>query len=213
MAEWITGNRYLTQKEMDNNAELFYLKIYSQSVSSLTAISAMLGNMVYESNINPQIWENLTPNTNNGYGLTQWTPASKLIDWCASNGLDYTNGDSQVERIKHEIAVNGQWFKNYYAPNVGYPINPPITFAEFVNTDSLSIDDATAYFILYYEHPSESRMRNEIEKRRSMAKYYLEMLGGISPEPPEPPEPVPPIYKNYSGIPLIYFHKKRFFNL
>lgn len=49
----------------------------------------MLGNMETESTINPGIWQSLNSgNASGGFGLTQWTPATKYINWANNNGLN-----------------------------------------------------------------------------------------------------------------------------
>lgn len=49
-----------------------------------------------------------------GYGLVQWTPATKLIDWGAGEGMDYTSGDTQMARINYETIQNIQWGPKIY---------------------------------------------------------------------------------------------------
>lgn len=53
---WISGNRYLTQAEMQNNADIVIAYYRSIGVND-SSIAALLGNMQLESNINPEFWE------------------------------------------------------------------------------------------------------------------------------------------------------------
>ena len=49
-------------------------------------------------------------NTDIGYSLVQWTPASKYIGWCNSQGLaDPSEMDSAIARILFEVENNIQW--------------------------------------------------------------------------------------------------------
>lgn len=206
MPEWVGGNRYLTQSQMDNNARIIYGYLYSPSFE-LNGICAMLGNMVIESNINPNIYEGLIPNNDNGYGLVQWTPATKLIYWCMDKRLNYKDGNSQLERIKYEVSVNAQWGHSWYAHKYGYPSDPPFTLAEFF-VSTLDLDTLVNYFVLYYEQPAESNYVKSLSDRQSYAAYYYQLLSGT--EPPTPPHPIPPVINKYGGIPFIYFNKNRY---
>ena len=69
---WISGNRYLSLSEMQNNVDIIHYFFRSAGWTD-NAIAAMLGNMQSESTINPGIWEGLDPYAG-GYGLVQWTP-------------------------------------------------------------------------------------------------------------------------------------------
>ena len=163
---WIGGNRYLSHEEMENNATIIW-EYLSAEGWTIEAVSAMLGNMQTESTINPNIWENLTVDYERGYGLTQWTPATKYIDWA---GADWENGNRELDRLIYEAENGVQWFRNPSAPIV----EPPITFKEF----STSTDDVTTlanYFLWYYEHPAETIQPIRAEQ----ALEWFDFLGGI----------------------------------
>lgn len=177
--KWIAGNRYLSMSEMQNNAQIIWDYLGTKGWS-LNAVCGMLGNMQSESSINPQIWESLKPNEKRGYGLTQWTPATKLIKW---SGKNYMWGNVQLDRIIWEKDNNQQWFKNPEAPIV----NPPITFKQF-STSVLEVETLADYFLWYYEHPAVTIQ----PKRAEQARYWLEFFGGGGEEPPRPPDPPPP---------------------
>lgn len=176
---WISKNNYLSLSEMQNNAVLVRDYLYARGWS-INAISGMLGNMQSESNINPGIWESLTVNYSRGYGLVQWTPATKYIDWANEQGLQYDDGYSQLQRIIYEKDNGLQWFEN---PAVT-PSEPPISFAEF-SVSTLPVATLADYFIWYYEHPADPFQ----PARATQAEYWFEYLTGIEPQPPEPPTP------------------------
>lgn len=163
--EWIQGNRYLSYEEMKNNAVIVRNYLLAKGWS-INAISAILGNMQSESTINPGIWESLTVDYNRGFGLVQWTPATKYIDWA---GAFWESGNKQLDRIEYEVENNIQWFANPSAPIV----NPPITFAEF-KTSMLDVVTLANYFLWYYEHPLVTIQPN----RGEQALQWLEFLGG-----------------------------------
>ena len=87
MATYHSKNAFLTDKEMGDNARYVYDYLTARGWSP-TAVCGMLGNMETESTINPGIWQNLDDtNPELGYGLVQWTPSYKYINWCNQQGL------------------------------------------------------------------------------------------------------------------------------
>lgn len=111
---WIAPNRPLTTEEMQNNALLIYPYL-TQKGWSIEAISAVLGNMVYESWVNPGLWEGFNSgNLSGGYGLIQWTPATKYINWAGANWA--TNHYLQLDRLHYESTCGGQFwiYRNLY---------------------------------------------------------------------------------------------------
>lgn len=183
---WITGNRYLTLAEMQQNAVL--VQGYGLANGwSPNAICAILGNMQSESSINPGIWESLTPYSG-GYGLVQWTPYTKYSTWAGSDWQN--NGTKEMDRIQWEADNNQQWF---YNSELG--IAPPYTFSEFLSDDETSIETMANYFLWFYEHPANPTQ----PARGTQARYWYNFLDwenppeppGPGPDPPDPPEPPP----------------------
>lgn len=80
------SNSYLTLDQMKVNAQ--YILDYLRNRGwTKNAVCGMLGNMQTESTINPGIWQSLKKNHHsNGFGLVQWTPASKYINWANAQG-------------------------------------------------------------------------------------------------------------------------------
>lgn len=158
MANWIGGNRFLSLTDQISNAQ----NVADYLVALGWHAGAIIGtvvNMSNESTVNPQIWQDLVEDTRNGYGLVQWTPATKLINWCESRGLDYTDGDAQLQRIQYEAQNGLQWGENIYLPDPAMPDlphDPPITFAQYTQLDDAVL--ATRYWLAYYERPGYSGM-------------------------------------------------------
>ena len=91
-------NRYLTLTEMRGNAQ-FIMSFFHDAGWTKNAIAAMLGNMQVESTINPGIWQGMDEfDYDGGFGLVQWTPASKYIDWAATIGLILMNFTKPLPR-------------------------------------------------------------------------------------------------------------------
>ena len=139
-----TGNRYLSRSEMEDNARFIWNYLGSRGWS-INAVAAMLGNMETESTINPGIWESLAAgNTSGGYGLVQWTPATKYLNWSSERGLEPSLMTSNLKRIVWEFD-NGESY---------YPTDYDISASEFkVSTQSPGF--LAMVFLTNYEQPAD----------------------------------------------------------
>lgn len=175
----ISGNRYLSMAEMKINAYEIWEFLYGEGWT-INAVAGILGNMQSESSINPGIWQNLDAgNMNMGFGLTQWTPASKYIDWANAKGLEYTDLYSNLARILWEVENDTQWGYSAF----GEP--PPFSFREFTQS-MLPPSQLAMYFIRFYERPADVNQ----PWRGTQADFWYEFLSGE--EPPDPPDPPTP---------------------
>ncbi|OJG96798.1 peptidase, M23 family [Enterococcus termitis] len=134
---------------------------------SIESIAGMLGNMQSESGIMPDIDE---ISGGGGYGLVQWTPKSKLVDWCNERGLDHRTLDAQCQRIQWEMENNVQWFPNYERPDLAN-----ISFREFTQLKDVKL--AAEYFIAFYEHPKDVHQ----PIRGTQAQYWYDKLKDLKP--------------------------------
>lgn len=160
-----SGNRYLTREEQEANAT--YIKDFLlQRGWTLNAICGMLGNMQAESTINPGIWQNLTENTSNGFGLCQWTPATKLISWANDKGLDPADMDTQLLRIIYEVETGTQYYKT---PTY------PLSFEAFTQSEK-SPEYLAGAFLYNYERPKNYN----IKPRQTNARSWWTFFGGSS---------------------------------
>lgn len=160
---WITGNRYLSLTEMQNNADIMYA-FFTEKGWTVNAISAMFGNMQTESTLNPGIWENLDPFVG-GYGLVQWTPYTNYSDWAGDGWQD--NGQKEMERIIYELENHLQWISTSLYP---------MTFREFSQSDKPPAYLAQA-FLYNYERPTVKPQ----PARSKQAEYWYEYLVGHPP--------------------------------
>ena len=173
---WTARNGYLTTAEMEGNATMAANYFTSQNWT-LNAICAMLGNMQAESGINPGIWENLDP-YNGGYGLTQWTPYTKLSDWATAEGLTWLDdGTTQCKRIDYEAVNNLQWF---YNSELG--LSPPITFLQF-STSHLDLNTLSNYFLWFYEHPADPGPGTQAIRQANAQAWWTFFGGGATQLP------------------------------
>jgi surface antigen len=162
-----SGNFYLTKSQMQKNARYIYAYLRAQGWT-LEAIAAMLGNMEAESTINPGIWESLDAgNTNGGFGLVQWTPATKFFDWCEENNLSPTDIDANLQRILYEVENRVQWIAT---------AAHDMTFQEFTQSTA-AVETLAKAFLLNYERPGD-QSESVQEYRAELARYWYDYLMG-----------------------------------
>lgn len=157
------SNSYLTLAQMKVNAQ--YILDYLRNKGwTKNAVCGMLGNMQTESTINPGIWQSLKENnTSGGFGLVQWTPATKYIDWAKSQNLEVANMDSELQRILYELEHGEQ----YYATSAYN-----LSFSAFSKSTQSAYYLACA-FLHNYERPKDS---SQDETRGSQATYWYNNL-------------------------------------
>lgn len=174
--EWITGNRYLSEEEMQNNTYVQWLDLYAKGWS-LNAVAGLQGNENRESHINPGVWQNLDPSRPDlGYGLVQWTPSTNITGWLRANGYELDDGFGQDEALDQGIPA-GQWI-----PTSTWPLS----YEEWKHTD-LSPEDAGAAFLYNFERPSDTS-EHEGQTRRDARKWY-NYLQGLPIGPIDPSNP------------------------
>ena len=182
MPVW-SGNYYLTQSQMEDNASYMYYKFKEDGWTD-NAISAMFGNIQTESGLNPGIWEDLKEgNLNKGYGLTQWSPATRIITWLSDNGYPMGSMDGEIARIIAE--KNNQEEQWYDTPAY------PISFLEF-SLSNEDIEYLTKAFVYNYERAKKPDIATRVQR----ANNWYEYLTGLPPTPPTP---------TYRKMPWIYY--------
>lgn len=204
---WISDDRYLSQSEQENNANII-INYYRGIGIDDNTIGAILGNMQAESTLSPGLNER---GGGGGYGLVQWTPKSDLINACNTLGLSpYTSGDVQIQVIIQEI--NGspsvrQWYtsqafiENYY--NSGATSDMiGITGNDFIhNTMGWTPDKLAVLFMAGYERPSYDPNINHYTNRQQYALNWFTYMGGVIP-----PTPIGSKRKGYN---FVLFNRRR----
>lgn len=194
MASYYSGNFYLSLDQMKTNATCIY-DLLSSAGWSLEAICGLLGNTETESTHNPGIWQNLAVNVGPGYGLTQWTPASKYRVWCSKQGLEPARMESAIARLKYEVVHPSEQWVQHSAYNM--------SFSEFTQST-----ESPAYLAMVFLHNYE--MPNDLNQpqRGTQASYWYEYLTGGEPAPPGPPGPPPGVSYNKNRNFLVPILKK-----
>lgn len=201
-----SSNEYLSKSEMIDNAQ-YIIEFFQGFGWSDNAIAGMLGNMERESTINPGLWQNMDEgNTSLGLGLVQWTPASKLLDWCDFWGLDPYSLEGQCMRIIYELENGIQYY-----PTPDYPE----TFEEYTISNK-SVEYLTTAFLKNYERAGVEALDERIENAEYWA-YYIEHWERPDPDEPDdddddddPDEPTPS-KKKKKGYKFYLFNRRRLF--
>lgn len=163
-----TSSSSLTQEQMEVNATFIY-RYLSIRGWTINAICGMLGNIQAESSLNPGRWQSDdVENYSGGYGLVQWTPASKYTSWCGSS--DPSTMDNNLERIIYELE-NGE---QYYQTD-----EYPLSFIEFTKSAD-SPQYLAACFLKNYERAGVE----VLELRQNYANNWYSYLTGVSPVVP-----------------------------
>lgn len=167
-----TGSNSLAHQKV--NATYIWNAL-SEAGWTMEAVAGMLGNMQAESSIQPGRWQyDIVGINSNGYGLVQWTPATKYTQWIGISN-DPSTMDNNLKRIKWEVANNKQWIKTK---------SYPITFKQFTQSTDTP-ENLAAAFLYNYERPRNTSSKESY--RRSRGRYWYNYLYGISP-PPTPEE-------------------------
>ena len=145
-----------------NNAKAIFSFFINKGWTA-QSICGMLGNIQVESGFRPDLHEY---GGGPGYGLVQWTPKSKLVDWANSRNLNYKTLETQCQRIQWELENKQQWIstKAY-----------SMTFKQFSQSRQTPTYLANA-FIRNYERP---KVQNQ-PKRGQYAEYWYKTLSGGS---------------------------------
>lgn len=194
----------LSTTQMRTNAN--YIRAYLEDEGwTINAICGLLGNMQSESAINPSRWQsNDVGNMDGGYGLTQWTPATKYINWAKENGFtDYGSMDGNLARIIYELNNGGQYY-----PTSNYKE----TFKEFSKSTE-SPYYLACVFAWNYERSAVVLYGDEEEKealrkaRGGNANTWYEYLTGTTP--PSPPPTPSTSTRRRKGYNFVLFKRKR----
>lgn len=141
--------------------------------ASIYVVSAILGNWLRESTINPGRYEGdivipiADPNVYGGYGLGQWTNnpvtgntrRTKMANWLTAHGYTYDSGPGQMQFFlnekeyidpeTHETKTTGQWQAAGIYGQKWANIFPD--FESFITSDSTDLHQLTEAFLNCWE--------------------------------------------------------------
>lgn len=163
-------NSGLTPNQFMANARYIYNYLRGKGFTK-NAACAVIGNMEHESDIDPGVWERYK-NTSKGYGLVQWTPATKFLNRAynlgyianataeSANSLAKTTPKVLMDAELEFLISSCQNTSEFYAPT-GDPYN--LTFSTF-KSSTMSAGTLAVIFHDYYERSADSE---EIIQERS----------------------------------------------
>lgn len=166
----IASNEYLTQRQMENNAMIIYDYLLKQGWTK-NAICGAIANMQAESTINPGLWEKGNT-TNPGYGLVQWTPATKWTDYADIHGYNYSDLNRQLEYLSYSMQPGrGEWLVGGVTPT--YQL-----YADEYISSTRSAYDLSIVFLLCYERPLD-QSDSVKSYRGSLANSWLSFFNSL----------------------------------
>lgn len=183
-----TGYYDRSSTEAQENAVLIYqtLSAYGWTIE---AVAGFLGNVGFESAYNPWRWEsdvviastdsyNIDVSRSHGYGLCQFTPASKYVwNTAAQSMQNFSPNYSDVSGTPEDGRAQCEFidqFADYQSTSTW-----PQTYQQFKQWTG-SPEDAASIWIHNYERPASYQTESS---RRSEARFWYDFLGGINPPP------------------------------
>ena len=133
-----------------NEAKIFQYLTEEMDFNTAAACG-VLANIVRESGFNP----NSVGDNGTSYGICQWHASryTRLMDWCAENGYDYTTLDGQLHYLHYELPT-------YYKSTWNY--------LQGVDNTADGAYDAAWYWCYYFERPANKA--NTSVARGNLAK-------------------------------------------
>lgn len=180
-------------EQTDNAAEI-WLTLVDTNGWTEEAAAAVLGNMQHESYLNPAQWEiGYNYSMDRGFGLGQWTPATKISNYCGSTNHNVmADGAMQMNYLVSTPSqytldyLNSDGSSNYYH-ETGLPY---ITSMDDFSHSTASIEDLTKIWAICWEKPGSEYYTMSIDERIADANYWYTTFHGSPPTPPPtPPEP------------------------
>lgn len=195
MASWhakTSGGYARNSAEALDNANMVYAILRGQGWT-LNAICGVLGNMGAESGYNPWRWQGEligvstgSPWRNKGYGLVQFTPASKYIDDARAKAFPGygPNFSDKVGNVNDGYAQ--LMFVDGYADYITTSAYP-LSYAQFKVSEANPGYLAKAW-LYNYERPGDPGATEAA--REANGNWWYQVLSGE--EPPDPPDPTGP---------------------
>lgn len=179
-ADSYSYNQSAYHAERQHNALVIAACLRSHGFTD-NAIAGILGNMQYESSMNPGAYYGWADFSATSFGLVQWDPTSKYQNWADENGyLPYYDIEYQCKRIDYEFVNGGQ----YYSTSL-YPISR----SEFKSSDKDPYTLACA-FAWNYERSAtvlgdDEDAKEKLRQQRGGAAqtWYEVITGNPAPSP------------------------------
>lgn len=179
---WTNQGNSLSWSEKYENAEEIWDLFINTYGWTEEATAAVISNFQHEGLLNPAQWQigSTIGDWNNsrvGLGLGQWTPASKIGDYCG--GRDQAHVEDGAKQIQCVIDdPYGQWVQrvNSHGNSTYYQVSgiPYIrSITEFAQS-TLNPEDLATCWCACWEGPSKRGFLDSYTARREDARYWYE---------------------------------------
>lgn len=188
----------LNQSQMEKNAKYIfsYFSFYGWTPN---AVAAILGNMQVESSINPGRWQSDNIGGGPAYGIVQWDPWTKYVNWCTETGRsDPSEMDNNLARIIYELENGGQW---YATSSYNFSF-------EAFSTSTETPAYLAAAFVKNYERPAD-QSDSALAYRGELASAWYTYITGIVPTPPGSGGEGGTSTKKRTGFNFVLFGRRR----
>lgn len=198
----------LGSPESNSNAMMIYYALTAEGWTP-EAIAGAVGNIQYESGMNPWQWEGLQvwypddSSTVHGYGLVQFTPNGKYINSLQAQQIEgyspyYLGSTSHTANDGNAQILFVSRFGDWAEWRI--PEQFKMTYDEYKHSTK-NVDDLCASWLWGYEYPADPWSTLAI--RQEASRYFYELYQG-EPPPPPPPPPTPP-YIRQSKFKIPFF--------
>lgn len=157
-----------------NDVAIKIAKAFASAGFSKAATAGVLGNVYAESGF---VADRSSPD--NGYGLGQWTPRSKIRTWMDSNGLEGTPDSDEDGQIKMLVATAKSSFNNHYLSEAKAEITVKNDSLYDTWHDASDPEVAAVAWMSGWERPTWAS-RNEDSRKQVAKNYYDKGLNDIS---------------------------------
>lgn len=166
-----------TQQQINNAS---YINSYFTSRGwTAQSVAGMLGNMVSESGLQPNLWEY---GGGGGYGLVQWTPATSMMSWCRNNGHDYTSLEGQCAYIQYQMTHGLQFYPSRYSGMTAY---------QYMHS-TLSPYSLALIFLANFERPANPNQPSRGQQAQYWYQYFQSHGGSTTAPTQQPTTPTTP---------------------
>lgn len=179
---WTNQSNSLSWSEKYENSEEIWDLFINTYGWTEEATAAVISNFQHEGLLNPAQWQigstiGTWESNTVGLGLGQWTPASKIGDYCG--GRDQSHVEDGAKQIQCVIDdPYGQWVQRVnssgYSRYYGVGGIPYITSISNFAQSTLDPEDLATCWCACWEGPSKTGFENSYNARREDARYWYE---------------------------------------
>ena len=182
---WTNQYGALSWNEQYENAEEIWDLLINTYGWTEEAAAAVISNFQHEGALNPAQWQYGSTigdwtNDNVGLGLGQWTPASKIGDYCG--GRDQSHVENGAKQVECAVSDAGQWVQRVnshgYSAYYGYSGIPYYTSINAFSQASDDPEDLATCWCACWEGPNKRGFNDSYTIRREDARFWYEEFRG-----------------------------------